>query len=46
MHPIVKKQQAARMRNDRVEQLTQALLIASKVKSSEPMRKSQLPTTV
>ena len=44
MQPVVNRQQAARMRNDRIEQLTQALSIASKVKSSDPIRKSQLPT--
>jgi LPS O-antigen subunit length determinant protein (WzzB/FepE family) len=44
MQPVVNRQQAARMRNDRIEQLTQAVSIASKVKSSEPIRKSQLPT--
>ncbi|HAA30804.1 MAG TPA: hypothetical protein DCE56_27780 [Cyanobacteria bacterium UBA8553] len=44
MQPVVNRQQAARMRNARIEQLTQAVLIASKVKSSDPIRKSQLPT--
>ena len=43
MQPVVNRQQAARMRNARIEQLTQAVSIASKVKSSEPIRKSQLP---
>ncbi len=44
--PVVKKQQAARMTSDRIEQLTQTLLAASPVKSSEPIKNSQLPTVV
>jgi hypothetical protein len=46
MQPIVNRQQAIRMRSDRSEQLIQALSIASKVKSSESIKKSQLPTVV
>lgn len=42
----VNKQQAARIKNDRSEQLAQAVLIASNVNSNEPSRKSQLPTVV
>jgi hypothetical protein len=34
------------MTSDRTEQLTQALLIASPVKSSEPIKNSQLATVV
>jgi hypothetical protein len=41
--PIVNRPQAVSKIKDRSEQLSQALPIASKVKSSEPIRKSQLP---
>lgn len=46
MQPSVNKQDAVRIRNDFAEQFNQALLIASNVNKSEPIKNRKLPKIV